>query len=141
MAEPTTNRKDQYAVNVSVDGTKLGVFDVMTGGDADTTEVVYKPGGMVPQISLGGIVTIAQVVLSRLYDLARDHDNMPWLLSRVGKGNVVITKQPLDVDGNAYGKPLTYGGTLKRVTPPPVDSNTPDAAILELEVTPAGTIT
>jgi hypothetical protein len=139
-------RKDQYDTRVSVDGQDLGTFDTLTGGESDTTELTYKPGGMAPQVSLGGLVTIGQVVLGRLYVLDRDHQNsngtgIAWLLSRVGKGQVVVTKQPLDIDGNAFGKPLVYKGTLKRVTPPEVDSQSTDAALVELEVTPAGTIT
>jgi hypothetical protein len=133
-------RKDQYDIRVSVDGTNLGTFDVFTGGDLDTTELTYKPGAMAPQISLGGIVTVNQAIVNRLYQLSRDHLQVHWLLSRVGKGAMVISKQPLDVDGNAYGKPLVYKGILKRCTPPDADSNATDAAIIELEMTPHGTV-
>ena len=139
MAVPT--RKDQYDVRVVVDGRNLGTFDVLTGGETDTDELVYKPGGMGPQLSLGGIVTVGQTVVNRIYELDRDHATVHWLLSRVGKGQMTISKQPLDVDGNVYGKPLVYKGTLKRCTPPEVDSNSTDAAIIELEMTPAGTVT
>ncbi len=134
-------RKDQYAVNVSVDGTALGIFDTMTGGDVDTTELTYHPGGMAPTVSLGGMVTVAAVVLGRLFTNERDLGLLPWLISRVGKGNCVVVKQPLDVDGNAYGKPTTYQGKLKRIKAPEVDSNATAEAILELEVTPAGSVT
>src|SRR5215472_3640183 len=113
-------RKDQNAVAVKVDDRNLGIFDVMTGGEVDTTELVYKPGGMLPQISLGGIVTVGQVVLNRLYQLDRDHQTIHWLVGRVGKGRVTITKTSLDTDQNAYGAPLVYKGVLKRVTPPEV---------------------
>lgn len=134
-------RKDQNDVTVIIDGRNLGTWDVLTGGELDTNELVYKPGGMAPQISLGGIVTVGQVVCNRIYQLNRDHQTIHWLLSRVGKGKVVINKQPLDVDGNAYGTRLTYKGILKRVTPPEVDSNSTDAAIIELEMTPEGSVT
>ncbi|HEX3455220.1 MAG TPA: hypothetical protein VHS03_11380, partial [Gaiellaceae bacterium] len=66
-------REDQYDIRVSVDGTNLGTWDVFTGGDLDTTELVYKPGAMAPQISLGGIVTVNQAIVNRLYQLSRDH--------------------------------------------------------------------
>lgn len=138
---PIFGRKDEYDVKVIVDGRNLGTFDVLTGGETDTDELVYKPGGMLPQISLGGIVTVGQTIVSRIYQLDRDHASAHWLLSRVGRGQMVINKQPLDADGNAYGKPLVYKGTLKRVTPPEVDSNSTDAAIIELEMTPAGLVT
>jgi hypothetical protein len=135
-------RKDQHRVTVVVDGRKLGVWDVMTGGETDSDELKYRPGGMGPQISLGGVVTVGQLIVSRLYTLERDHPLVHWLLGRVGKGKAVVNKAILDPDGNAYGKPLVTKGTLKRVTPPEVDSNaTGDAAVIEIEITPEGVVT
>jgi hypothetical protein len=135
-------RKDQHRVTVIVDGKNLGVFDVLTGGETDSDELKYKPGGMAPLISLGGVVTVGQLIVSRLYRLQRDHLQVHWLLGRVGKGNVVVNKAVLDPDGNAFGKPLVTKGVLKRVTPPEVDSNaTGDAAVIELEITPEGVVT
>jgi|SRR5215831_4322725 len=135
-------RKDQHRVTVSVDGRKLGVWDVLTGGETDSDELKYRPGGMGAQISLGGVVTVGQLIVARLYTLERDHATVHWLLGRVGKGRAVVNKAVLDPDGNAYGKPLVTKGTLKRVTPPEVDSNaTGDAAIIEMEITPEGVVT
>jgi|SRR5215471_9463762 len=134
-------RKDQWDTTVTIDGVAYGTFDQSTGGEADTDELKYKPGGMAAQISLGGIVTVGALTVSRLYVLERDHVNVHNLLGRVGKAQVVVKKQPLDVDGNAFGRPLTYNGVLKRVTPPEVDSESTDAALIEIEVTPSGTIT
>ena len=135
-------RKDQHRVTVSIDGQRLGVFDVMTGGETDSDELKYRPGGMAPVISLGGVVTVGQLIVSRLYELNRDHTNVHWLLSRVGKGQAVVTKNVLDPNRNPFGKPLVTKGILKRVTPPEVDSNaTGDAAVIEIEVTPEGVVT
>lgn len=134
------SRQDQYAVSMTVDGTPLGVYDKLTGGEIDSEETKYKPGGMGSAVSLGGSVEVGNLTISRLYVLNRDHDNIHWLLSRAGKGQVVVNRQPLDVDGNAYGRPLVYTGTLKTVTPPEVDSESSDAALLECEITPAGTV-
>jgi hypothetical protein len=135
-------RKDQHRVTVNVDGKRLGVFDVMTGGETDSDELKYRPGGMAAVISLGGVVTVGQLIVSRLYELDRDHVNVHWLLSRVGKGQVTVTKTVLDPNKNPFGDPLVTKGVLKRVTPPEVDSNaTGDAAIIELEITPEGVVT
>jgi len=134
------SRQDQYAVSMTVDGTKFGVFDKLSGGEIDSEETKYKPGGMAPPVSLGGSVEVGNLTISRLYVLNRDHDTIHWLISRVGKGQVVVSRQPLDVDGNAYGRPLVYTGTLKTVTPPEVDSESSDAALVECEITPAGTV-
>jgi hypothetical protein len=134
-------RKDQWNVTVNVDGRKLGTFDVKTGGDTDTNELTYLPGAMMPAISLGGMVTVAAVVVHRLYSLERDQAIVHWLLERVGFAKCVVNQQPLDPDKNAWGKPLVVKGTLKRVTVPEVDSNTTEASLLELEITPQGGIT
>src|SRR4051812_30158701 len=136
------SRQDQYAITMSVDNVDLGIWDKLTGGEVDSEEAKFKPGNMGAHVSLGGSVEIGNLTISRLYDLARDHlgangHGVHWLIGRAGKGQVTVNRQPLDVDGNAYGRPLVYTGTLKTVTPPEVDSESSDAALLECEVTPA----
>jgi hypothetical protein len=133
-------RQDQYDVKVSVDGVDLGTFDKLSGGEIDSEETTFKPGAMGARISLGGSVNVGSVTVSRLYDLTRDHAIVHWLISRAGKGSAVISKQPLDVDGNVFGRPIVYSGKLKQVNPPEVDSESSDAALIELEVTPTGTV-
>jgi len=134
------SRQDQYDVRVSVDGVDLGTFDTLTGGEIDSEETTYKPGAMGSRISLGGSVNIGNVTVERLYDLTRDHLTVHWLISRAGKGWAVVSKQPLDVDGNVFGRSLTYQGRLKQVTPPEHDSESSDAARIGLEITPVGTV-
>lgn len=135
------SRQDQYDVRVVVDDRDLGTWDKFTGGEVDSEELTFKPGAMGSRVSLGGSVNLGNVTVSRLYDLSHVHAIVHWLISRVGKATVVITKQPLDVDANAWGKPLTYRGKLKQINPPEHDSESNDAALLELEMTPAGTVT
>jgi hypothetical protein len=135
------SRADQYDVRVTVDGTNLATFDKMTGGEIDSEETTYKPGAMGARIALGGSTNVGNVTVSVLYDLSRIHQLMHWLIGRVGKGTIVVNKQPLDTDGNAFGRPLVYSGRLKQVNPPEVDSESSDAALLEIEMTPTGTVT
>lgn len=127
-------RSDTHRVTASLNGENMGVFDKKTGGGLDSNMLTYKPGGMGPQISLGGSTQTDNVVLSRLYRLQRDHARAQKWLNQVGKGQVVVTDQPLDVDGNPFGKPIVYKGTLKRVLLPEVDSESSNAAMLEIEV-------
>jgi hypothetical protein len=134
------SRKDQYRLTVSLDGNDLGVFDKMSGGEIDSDELKYKPGGMAPEISLGGSVSVGNVTVERLYDLSRDHQTVKGIIARVGKGAVTVNKQPLDVDGNAYGAPIVYQGQLKTCTPPEVDSEANDAATVQLEISSAGIV-
>lgn len=134
------SRQDQYAITLTVDGVNLGVWDKLEGGEIDSEELQYRPGNMGAQVSLGGSVQVGTLTVSRLYTLNRDHDRVHWLIGRVGKGQAVLNRQPLDVDGNAYGRPLVYTGKVKSVAPPEVDSEGSDAALLAVEITPAGTV-
>jgi hypothetical protein len=134
------SRVDQYAITLNVDGADFGIWDKLEGAEIDSEELQYKPGNMGAQISLGGSVQVGEITVSRLYVLNRDHDSIHWLISRVGKGSATVNKQPLDVDGNAYGRPLVYTGKIKTVTPPEVDSEGSDAALLAVAITPAGTV-
>jgi len=116
----------------------MGVWDGLTGGELDSDEAKYWPGGMAPQVSLGGHRNPGNIVIKRLYRLQRDHDSLQFLLNSVGKAQVTIAKLPMDIDGNTYGKPLNYTGKLKRVTPPEHDSTSSDPGIIEMEITPDG---
>jgi hypothetical protein len=131
-------RQDTYNVHVSVDGTNLGTWDKLTGGEVDSDEYKYKPGGMAPPVSLGGTRNVGNLTVSRLYRLARDHDRAQWMINRAGSARVVVSKQPLDIDGNVYGRPIVYRGTLKRVTFPEHDSESNNPGLLEIEVTVGG---
>jgi hypothetical protein len=135
------SRQDQYAVSLAVDGKDLGVWDKFSGGEVDSEELKYRPGGMAPQVSLGGYRNVGNITVSRLFDQSRDLGQSGWLINRVGKGDVTVAKQSLDVDGNPFGKPVVYTGKLKRVTLPEVDSESSDPALVELEISSAGTVT
>lgn len=135
------SREDQYNVTISatISGTTrdLGTFDGFSGGEIDSEETKFWPGGLGEQISLGGRREVANFTVNRLYDLVRDHPIMGWLAGGVGKGTIVASKQPIDPDRNAVGRPLVYRGTLKTVTPPDHDSESSDAGKWEMEVTSA----
>jgi hypothetical protein len=130
-------RQDTYKVDVSVDGTKLGTFDKKTGGEVDSDETVFRPGGLGEQITLGGPVSTSNVIVTRHYD-SDVHGLYKWLVARVGRADATITQQPLDDDGRAWGEPIVYAGKLKRVASPPVDSEASGVASLVLECTILG---
>lgn len=133
-------RQDQWANTVTIDGRPLGVWDTLSGGDVDAEETKYRPGGMQPQVSLGGTTTVNNVSLGRLLG-RQDWDFMHNLMAnRVGKARVTVARQPLDVDGNPFGRPLVYRGTLQNVTPGDTDSNSSDAQVWEITVSTEGSI-
>jgi hypothetical protein len=135
MAAPT--REDTWLVTVKVGDNPLGVFDQFSGGEVDSEEARYSPGGMVAEISLGGRRTIGNVTVSRYCDRELDWPNIKWLTGQVGIARCTIGYTPMTASGvvAAGTATLTYEGTLKTVTPPEHDSTGNDAAQLELEIT------
>ena len=146
MATGGPTREDTWHVSVLVedmaagDGSMLdfATWDKQGGGDVDSSDTTYRPGAMGPQISLGGPKTTSNVTASRLYRLERDHAHVGKLVAAVGRGRMTVIKQPLDIEGNAFGKPLVYNGRLKTVKFPTVDSEATGAAMIELEMSVEG---
>jgi hypothetical protein len=135
-------RSDTWAVFVQVEDIRtgrmmdLGIWDKKDGGEVDSEETKYKPGGMQSQVSLGGSKLTGNVTFSRLYRLLRDHATVhQTLITGAGRASVILMQQPLDINGNQFGRPIVYRGTLKRVSPPTVDSESSDPAMIELEMT------
>lgn len=138
---PTGQREDMFAVTASITGIgDTGVWDKMKGGEVDSDEQKYSPGAMGPPMSLGGAVTMGNVVLERLYVLERDQPLIHSLAAGVGTATVTVAKQPLDQNKVPYGRPLVYTGILKKLEPPDHDSMSSDPAYLHLEFVPSGTI-
>lgn len=131
-------RQDTFIVRVTLDGQSLGVWDKKSGGELDSDTSSYRAGGMVKPQNLGGTKTTGNITLSRLYDLTDDHDKINTIFAAVGKGRVSVAQRPMDQDGNEYGKSIIVNGTLKRVSPPEVDSESSSAAMIEIEIQPEG---
>lgn len=132
-------RQDQWSNTVMIDGVPLGVWDTFDGGGADSEETKYRPGGMKPEISLGGARMLTNMTLSRLLE-QEDWDTMRGLMNKTGKAQCTVSRQPLDIDGNPWGRPLTYRGTLKAVTPTGSDSNSSNAHTWEIEISTEGNV-
>src|SRR4051812_5679975 len=96
-------RQDTYSVTVRVAERDLGVFDKKAGGEVDSDETVFRPGGLGEQIALGGPVATSNLVVQRHYDTDL-HDVYKWLVARVGRADGEIVQVPLDEDGNIFGE-------------------------------------
>jgi hypothetical protein len=138
-------RQDTHRITVRiahpVNGNMInyGVYDTRTGGEVDSDDTKYYPGGMEPPVSLGGRKTVGNVTVSRLYRLGRDHDGVQQLVDSVGRSAMEVSEQPLDKYGNVYGRPIVWTGTLKRVGFPDRDSDAGAAAArIELEMSVEG---
>lgn len=132
------SRQDQFAITLEVGGVEWGFWDKKTGGELDSDEVKYYPGATDQSVTLGGRVTPGNVTLQRLYDRRDDHPRIGSLLGAVGKQPAKVTQRPLDKNGTPFGKRVVWLGTLKRVLIPDVDSEATGAALLEVEITVAG---
>jgi hypothetical protein len=128
-------RQDTWQVSVNLEGRDLGIFDTTDGGEKDSDENKYNPGGMVGEISLGGRPTIGELTTSRYYDVKRDHPLFSFINALVGSGRGTIGFTPMDFQGNVSGPPFKYSATLKTFTPPTSDSTSQDAAMMELHWT------
>lgn len=131
-------RANQWLINVTVDGEPLGIFDSWDGGDGDSDEVKYRPGGGQSELSLGGSTMVTNITVGRLYLRERDHEMARRLYQRRGKARATVSRQPLDDDGLPYGAPNVWQGVLKTVTYPAIDSTSNAASILSLVVSTDG---
>jgi len=137
---PNPTREDTWLVTLNIEGRDLGIFDKLEGCEVDSEENKYPPGGMLPELSLGGRQTIGELTVSRYYDTQRDHTIFAWLRQQAGAGRVSISVVPLDFQGNPAGSPLVYTGTVKTVNLPDIDSESGDAALMEVAITPDGLV-
>lgn len=132
------HRADTWRLRVKLDGNSLGIWDKKTGGELDSDDNKYPPGGLGPPISLGGRRTTGNVTLSRIYDAELFDPVIANMLNRVGKGKIDVAQIPLDVDGKEFGKPINASGILKRVSIPEVDNESSSASVIEIEVSVSG---
>jgi hypothetical protein len=141
QGQPRTHgtRQDTFVVRLEVEGNTFGIWDKKTGGELDSDEVKYYPGGMNPAISLGGRKVPGNITLQRNYDLVQDHDKINTLYDAVGRGAVKVSQRPMDIDDNeGYGHSIIWTGKLKRVLVPDVDSESTTASLIEIEVSVDG---
>jgi hypothetical protein len=131
-------REDLFEVHLFIDGQDCGVWDRLSGGDLDSDDTKYRPGGgMGDQESLGGPRQVSNITLTRRWKLGRDTSLLPLLQQKVGTGDCVASKMSLDASYNAFGDSLVYNGTLKSVSPPDYNSSSNDAALIALEISSA----
>lgn len=134
---PKLNRADAYNVTVTVAGHQFGTMDAQTGGAVDSDVNTIRRGNMGEPESLGGHRSVENIVVRVVYD-DEWHSWSEMLISSAGKAPMLVVKMPLDINGKPFGKPITYRGTLKRVSFPEHDAQSSDAGFLELEMIVVG---
>lgn len=134
------SRSDQRSVSITIGGVDTGIWDAKSGGMADSEETKYREGGGGHQVTLGGQQTLENLTCARLFKLDRDLPQIKGWMATVGRADVTVTEQFLDRDGNVANIGLTYQGVLKSCAPPEHDSESTDAARVEIEVSVAGQV-
>lgn len=119
-------------ITVAVDGIPLGIFDTRSGGESSAEVSKYRPGGMARQKTRGGLPEAGDVTVTRENEPERDNDLAKHLRTRVGRAPMTVNEQPLDDNGNPWGKPTTWTGRLNSVNGGDADSNSTDGRMLEL---------
>ena len=133
------SRQDQWLITATYDGKPLGSWDKKSGGSLAAQDTKYRPGGMVPEISLGGPVSIDNITLSRLYDSGQKA-LLKTLAALTGRARIVGTQQDLDQFGAPTGSPYTWTGTLIKLTFPDADSMSNSANMVEIECSTDGRV-
>ena len=116
-------RADQHAIHLSVAGVTVDniVWDKFDGGDLTVDAAQYLPGGMAPQINLGGTPKRSDITLNRAwsYPLVSAFKALDGV---TGRAAATVTVQTLSSSGSPTGVPVTYTGVLNGVTRPSTDS-------------------
>lgn len=126
--------QSQSLVTVTVDGAPLGVFDTRTGGESDSEVAKRHVGGKATQQVYNGLRTVGDVTVSRGYERERDHELARTLEKRCGLASAAVSEQPLDDEGNPWGKPKTWTGKLKSVNTGDYDAASGDPRMIELVI-------
>src|SRR5881409_510569 len=98
-------RKDLVRTTASVDGKPLGEFRTFTGGGLTSADIKSPRGAGQTEVARGGRKTVENVTISRE---DQGEVDLHWLAARRGRARMVVTRQPLDDDGNPRGKAITY---------------------------------
>jgi hypothetical protein len=134
-------RNDRFLCTLAVDDVPVSdPFDRCTGGDTDSDEVKYRPGGMGAEVSLGGSVSVANITVARNFAVGRDDTLLRDLRNKAGLSKVTVNLQPLDANKHAFGVAQTFTGILQRVQGPQHDSTSTDPAMIEIEINPGGLV-
>ncbi len=131
---PVYFRSDQASIGVSVAGITIDnlSWDVLEGGDQTVEGMTVLPGGMQPQVALGGIPKRSPITVKRLW-------SEPTIIAYkaldavAGNAAVTITYTVLSTNREEIpGFVRTYTGVLGTVTRPNYDAMKSEAAYLTI---------
>jgi hypothetical protein len=111
-----------------------GFFAKKTGGEISSENSKAWDGGSLFPDNLTGPGMAANIIVSRVFDPARDNGTIVSLRQQVGKFVTTISSTPTDRDLNAVADPAVYPqAVLVALREPDYDAGSGDAAEYELE--------
>ena len=138
---PKFYRSDQAAVNINVQGVPLDTasWDSMEGADPVAESVDVYPGGMAPQVALGGLPKWSPLTITRLWSdvlIAQ----FKGLTGVVGFGPVTASYVVLEPNHTPSGQNITYTGVLTSCMRPGYKASESKDAYLQITVAINGII-
>lgn len=137
MAQALYLREDMALITVSVDQVpdfpkpKSGSWASLEGGDVEAENVKTRPGGMTPQVDLGGPTSRGDLTVK--CQLAPEMVRHVVDLENVaGNSNATISYTPLDSDHSQLGTTYHLKGKLKTVQKGTWDANASNPQFLGL---------
>lgn len=136
----TYYRSDQAAIHLTVNGVSLDTtsWDSMEGGDNVAEETEHFPGGMRPQVPLGGQPKRSPLTVERKWS-----DVLIGIYKQLDESvNAEATASyvQLDLTGAATGEVITYTGLLSSTTRPNYKAGTSEDAMLKVTLSLNGEI-
>lgn len=128
----------QWLITGTIAGAPIGVFDTCSGGEITAEPTKHRPGGMGQQSSNGALPEFGDLTIGRELDLTRDLALHARLAVFVGRADMVVSRQPLDVNGAPFGKSITYTGRMSGLTDPETDSNSAETSMYEITMIVTG---
>lgn len=129
-------RSDQAVIHVTVAGVNLDSesWDVMEAGDIKADSLAVFPGGMAPQVELGGLPKRGELTVSRLWSdiLIAQFKALDAVAGFAAvTASYAVLKPNRETTSNP---PITYRGVLLSVERPNYKSSTAEEALLKLTV-------
>ena len=128
-------RSDMFQLQVSVAGVNIDTisWDSVEGGELQSDDTSFNPGGMQPQIALGGKRSRSAMTVKRIWSDALLGSYVA-LDNVAGNAPVTISVQTLSASKQPVGSPLVYTGILQTCTRPGFDSSSSSVVYLQLVV-------
>ncbi len=132
---PQFYRSDQWAIHVEVSGVSLDKesWDMLEGGDPVAEETTVFPGGMQPQVALGGIPKWTPLTVERAWSEALGAVYKS-LAGASGNGVATVSAVQLNNAKQPTGQVYTYTGVLTSCERPKYKATESVEALLKITV-------